>query len=122
MMEGANGFNNHAYTSSEMPAAATMQATRPINIVESQQPTIERRKFTILELKRLCAFPDDFVLMGSYSQQWERLGNSVPPLMMRAIAEQILMMLNGCKAERRTNGSENTRSKSQADGRAAQAS
>ena len=50
---------------------------------------IERRKFTIEEVKRICAFPDDFVLKGSYAQQWERLGNSVPPLMMRAIAETI---------------------------------
>ena len=48
-----------------------------------------RRKFTIDELKRICAFPDDFVLLGSYSQQWERLGNSVPPLMMKAISEVI---------------------------------
>ena len=48
-----------------------------------------RRKFTIAELKRICAFPDDFILTGTYAQQWERLGNSVPPLMMRAIAETI---------------------------------
>lgn len=49
----------------------------------------ERRKFTIAELKRICAFPDDFILTGSYAQQWERLGNSVPPVMMRHIAEAI---------------------------------
>ena len=49
----------------------------------------ERRKFTIAELRRICAFPDDFILTGTYAQQWERLGNSVPPLMMRAIAETI---------------------------------
>jgi DNA (cytosine-5)-methyltransferase 1 len=49
----------------------------------------QRRKFTIAELKRICAFPDDFILKGSYAQQWERLGNSVPPVMMRHIAETI---------------------------------
>ena len=48
-----------------------------------------RRKFTIAELKRICAFPDDFVLVGSYAQQWERLGNSVPPVMMMHVAEVI---------------------------------
>ena len=53
-----------------------------------QGPT-EKRKFTINELKRICAFPDDFTLCGSYAQQWERLGNSVPPLMMKAIASTI---------------------------------
>lgn len=61
----------------------------------------ERRKFTIDEVKRICSFPDDFVLKGSYAQQWERLGNSVPPLMMRAIAAAIRdNILTGQVAER----------------------
>jgi site-specific DNA-cytosine methylase len=50
---------------------------------------VVKRKFTIAELKRICAFPDDFILKGSYAQQWERLGNSVPPVMMKIIAEVI---------------------------------
>lgn len=50
---------------------------------------VEKRKFTIQELKRICSFPDDFVLTGTYAQQWERCGRAVPPLMMRAIAETI---------------------------------
>ena len=58
------------------------------NLWMRQSPT-EKRKFTIAELKRICAFPDDFILTGTYAQQWERLGNSVPPLMMKAIAETI---------------------------------
>lgn len=49
----------------------------------------EKRKFTIAELKRICAFPDDFILTGTYAQQWERLGNSVPPVMMFHIAREI---------------------------------
>ena len=68
-------------------AATGMGAKRAadISVLENN----ERRKFTIAELRRICAFPDDFILCGSYAQQWERLGNSVPPLMMRAIAETI---------------------------------
>ena len=49
----------------------------------------EKRKFTIDEVKAICSFPPDFILCGTYAQQWERLGNSVPPLMMRAIASEI---------------------------------
>lgn len=49
----------------------------------------ERRKFTILELKRICAFPDDFALEGGYAQQWARLGNAVPPVMAYHIAAAI---------------------------------
>jgi len=49
----------------------------------------EKRKFTIAEVKRICAFPDDFILKGSYSQQWERCGRAVPPVMMYHIAKTI---------------------------------
>lgn len=48
-----------------------------------------RRKITIPELQRVCSFPDDYVLTGTYAQQWERIGRSVPPLMMRAISSTI---------------------------------
>lgn len=49
----------------------------------------EPRRFTIAELKRICAFPDDFVLVGTYAQQWERCGNAVPPVMMQHIASTV---------------------------------
>jgi DNA (cytosine-5)-methyltransferase 1 len=49
----------------------------------------ERRKFSIEELRRICGFPDDFKLAGTYAQQWERLGRAVPPPMMKAIAERL---------------------------------
>ena len=58
----------------------------------------EPRKFTISELKAVCSFPPDFVLSGSYQQQWERCGRAVPPLMMRAIAGAVrdaLLRLDG---------------------------
>ena len=50
---------------------------------------LEKRKFTIAELRRICGFPDDYALIGSYAQQWERCGRSVPPVMMKYIAEVI---------------------------------
>jgi DNA (cytosine-5)-methyltransferase 1 len=49
----------------------------------------EKRKFSITELKRICGFPDDFILTGTYAQQWERCGRSVPPVMMSHIAATI---------------------------------
>lgn len=71
---------------------------RPCNTVTSSggNPTAasvvhptEKRKFSIAELKRICAFPDDFILTGTYSQQWERLGRAVPPVMMSHVAAAI---------------------------------
>ena len=62
-------------------------------IASVTHPT-EKRKLAIAELKRICAFPDDFILTGTYSQQWERLGRAVPPIMMshvaRALRDEIL--------------------------------
>jgi DNA (cytosine-5)-methyltransferase 1 len=48
-----------------------------------------KRKFTIAELRRICAFPDDFILLGTYAQQWERLGRAVPPVMMSYVAATV---------------------------------
>jgi len=49
----------------------------------------ENRKFSIAEIKAITSFPKDFVLKGSFAQQWERVGNSVPPFMSKAVAEAI---------------------------------
>jgi DNA (cytosine-5)-methyltransferase 1 len=57
-------------------------------IASITHPT-ERRKFSIAELKRIGGFPDDFILAGTYAQQWERIGRAVPPVMMSHIAAAI---------------------------------
>ena len=53
----------------------------------------ERRKFSIAELKRICGFPDDYILTGSYADQWARCGNAVPPVMMSHIANAMVPVL-----------------------------
>lgn len=47
------------------------------------------RILNIPEVKRISSFPDDFILRGDFKDQWARLGNSVPPNLMRAIASHI---------------------------------
>lgn len=49
----------------------------------------ERRKYTIDELKKIFTFPDDFIFTGTYKQQFERLGRSVPPLMMYRVVMEL---------------------------------
>jgi DNA (cytosine-5)-methyltransferase 1 len=41
------------------------------------------------ELQRLASYPDDFKFIGTYSDWNARIGNSVPPNFMRAIAEHV---------------------------------
>ena len=64
----------------------TITATRAhISYFQDGIPKI----FTINEIKRLGAFPDEYILTGSEIKQWRRIGNSVPPLMARAIGLHI---------------------------------
>jgi DNA (cytosine-5)-methyltransferase 1 len=55
--------------------------------VEYEDGDIAIRRLSIPELKIICSFPKDYILTGSYSKQWERLGRAVPPLMMYQIAK-----------------------------------
>lgn len=49
----------------------------------------ECRKFSSAEAKRIGSFPDDFQFEGKWADTLARIGNSVPPLFMRAIAAHI---------------------------------
>lgn len=49
----------------------------------------ENRWLTIDELKRIHSYPDDYKFIGKFEEQWARIGNSVPPKFMQAIAETI---------------------------------
>lgn len=39
--------------------------------------------------KRICSYPDKYKLIGAYGAMKNRIGNSVPPLFMRSIANHI---------------------------------
>lgn len=47
------------------------------------------RWMSIAGAKRIGSFPDQHQFAGKYDDAWNRIGNSVPPLLMRAIARHI---------------------------------
>lgn len=50
---------------------------------------IHDRAISIREAARLQSFPDSFRFMGTKDQQYQQVGNAVPPMMARALAEAI---------------------------------
>jgi DNA (cytosine-5)-methyltransferase 1 len=74
----------------------TILATGGIVGTASVTHPVYSRKLNLEEVRLLSGFPADFVLTGSYTKRYERIGRAVPPLMMKAIAETIAKeILNG---------------------------
>ena len=74
-----------------------------INVRKSMwiHPTLDRA-ISIREAARLQTFPDSFVFCGSKDKQYQQVGNAVPPIMAKAIAEQLAATLGKklCEVER----------------------
>jgi DNA (cytosine-5)-methyltransferase 1 len=54
---------------------------------------VRDRAVSIREAARLQTFPDNFVFMGAKDAQYQQVGNAVPPLLGRAVADQLLYYL-----------------------------
>lgn len=59
------------------------------SILSGQVHPIDNRYLSEAEIKRVGSFPDNYKMIGDLSTKWMRIGNSVPPLFMRSIANHI---------------------------------
>lgn len=82
------GFNNCVKPDPDKPAP-TLPKTQTGRGFATISHWAEKRALTIPEAKRLASFPDAFQFPGVYTEQWARIGNSVPPLLMRSIARHV---------------------------------
>lgn len=86
VMDGS--YFNLCRESMYQPCSTICQMNGQLGSAGNCHPLYDR-KFTIAELKRITSIPDDFILTGTFEQKWERLGRMVPPLMMKAISENV---------------------------------
>lgn len=49
----------------------------------------KNRFLRIQEIKRIQSFTDDYIILGTFKEQWRQIGNAVPPLMAEALAKEI---------------------------------
>lgn len=82
------GFNSCVKPNPNMPCC-TLLKTQTGRGFATIARWDEERALSVGEAKRIGSFPDRFSLIGNYSTQWMRIGNSVPPLFMRSIAQHI---------------------------------
>ncbi|MDR3440596.1 DNA cytosine methyltransferase [Telmatospirillum sp.] len=59
----------------------------------------QARTLSVREAARLQSFPDGFVFCGTMNPAFRQIGNAVPPLMARALAETIMTALRGKGAQ-----------------------
>ncbi len=55
----------------------------------------ENRLLTVREQARLMGFPDDHVFLGGRDEQYNQVGEAVPPPLARALAQQLIEYIEG---------------------------
>lgn len=67
-----------------------------VNVRKSMwiHPTKDRA-ISVREAARLQTFPDSFIFCGSKDQQYQQVGNAVPPIMAKSVAKKLAKILSG---------------------------
>lgn len=79
-----------------------LDASRPSVVISNYRKNMlihpfQDRGLSVREAARLQSFPDDFIFEGSLMHIQQQIGNAVPPLLAKAVFEQIIRLSNNHK-------------------------
>jgi DNA (cytosine-5)-methyltransferase 1 len=73
-------------------AKTSMNSRDPILLVDPSKELY--RRFTPREAARIQSFPDNYYFEGSRTAAFTQIGNAVPPVMAKAIAEALRLQID----------------------------
>lgn len=82
------GYSSCVKPHPDRPCPTLMKTQKGTGFATLVHP-VERRPLSIREAATIGAYPPSVRFTGSYQEQWGRIGNSVPPLFMHAIATHL---------------------------------
>jgi DNA (cytosine-5)-methyltransferase 1 len=92
---GARAYPGHTGSEIDQPSKALKAGDHGVpggeNMVRFEDGSI--RYFTILEAKRIQTFPDNYPILGSWTEAMRQLGNAVPVQLGKIVAETLIPKL-----------------------------
>jgi DNA (cytosine-5)-methyltransferase 1 len=92
---GARSYPGHTGSDIDQPSKALKAGDHGVpggeNMMRFADGSV--RYFTILEAKRIQTFPDDYPILGSWTEAMRQLGNAVPVRLGQTVAETLIPKL-----------------------------
>ncbi len=94
---GAKSYAGHTGSDIDQPSKALKAGDHGVpggeNMIRFTDGSV--RYFTILEAKRVQTFPDNYPILGSWTEAMRQLGNAVPVHLGLTVAETLLTKIEG---------------------------
>jgi len=92
---GAKSYAGHTGSEIDQPSKALKAGDHGVpggeNMIRFTNGSV--RYFTILEAKRIQTFPDDYPILGSWTEAMRQLGNAVPVRLGHTVSAELIHML-----------------------------